>query len=212
MFEASSWASCVQRSFVLTRVFRQLDPLFVDVLNSIRLGHAPPEVRAALKPCEGRRLATADGIVATRLFTHKADCATLNEEQLNALSGEKVTFRASDTGRDDAALSQLRASCPSPATLDLKMGAQVILVKTLDADGGLVNGARGVVTRFLSTRHPAVRFDNGLERTIRLEAFTLSQGGQTVACRMQLPLALGWAISIVRRWDSKQADPTSPAL
>jgi ATP-dependent DNA helicase PIF1 len=41
-----------------------------------------------------------------------------------------------------------------------------------------------------------VRFDNGVEQTMRLEAFSLTQGGVTVACRMQLPLALGWAISV----------------
>ena len=41
-----------------------------------------------------------------------------------------------------------------------------------------------------------MRFDNGVEQTIRLEAFALTQGGVAIACRMQLPLALGWAISV----------------
>ena len=46
------------------------------------------------------------------------------------------------------------------------------------------------------TQNPVVRFGDGAERIVRMEAFPLTQGGQVVACRMQLPLAHGWAISI----------------
>ena len=195
-FEATTWRQCVPRTHELTKVFRQADTSFVHALNQIRLGRAPPHVRALLRPCEGRILASIDGIQATRLFTHKADCAKLNDSELRALPGQQLTFTARDEGRDAEALATLRSSCPAPAELALRVGAQVILIKTLDTDAGLVNGARGVVTKFLATRNPSVRFNNGVERTVRLEAFGLSQGGQMVACRMALPLSLGWAISV----------------
>ena len=48
----------------------------------------------------------------------------------------------------------------------------------------------------LTTKNPVVRFAGGVERIIRFEAFPLTQGGQVVACRMQLPLAHGWALSV----------------
>ena len=195
-FEAKTWQACVPLTFELTKVFRQTDERLVDALNQIRLGSAPPDVRALIRPCEGKRLDAEDGISATRLFTHKADCAKLNDAELRALSGTQLTFSARDDGRDADALATLRSSCPVPSELTLKVGAQVILMKTLDADAGLVNGARGVVTKFLATRNPSVRFNNGVERTMRLEAFGLSQAGAVVASRMQLPLALGWAISV----------------
>ena len=101
------------------------------------------------------------------------------------------TFRARDTGRDEASLAQLRCSAAAPAELKLKAGAQVILTKTLDAASGLVNGARGRVLRFLATQNPVVRF-GGVEHVMRMEQFSLSQGGQTIASRTQLPLAHGW--------------------
>ena len=162
----------------------------------IRVGNAPTEVRTLLRPCEGRVLEAVDGIAATRLFTHKADCEKLNQTELKNLSGSQMTFTARDEGRDNDALTTLKSSCPAPESLTLKVGAQVILIKTVDSDAGLVNGARGVVTRFLQTRNPSIRFNNGVERTMRFEAFSLSHGGQVVASRMQLPLALSWGISV----------------
>jgi ATP-dependent DNA helicase PIF1 len=195
-FEARSWARCVVKVHALTKVFRQSDPAFIGALNSIRLGKAPPEVRRVLAPTERRALPDIGGIVATRLFTHKAEALKFNDAQLGLLGGQQLSYAARDTSRDEAALRTLQASCPAASSLRLKVGAQVLLLKTVDAEAGLVNGCRGVVTKFLATRNPSVRFDNGVEQTMRLEAFSLTQGGVTVACRMQLPLALGWAISV----------------
>ena len=133
---------CVPHTHELTKVFRQADDAFVAALNQIRKGEAPREVRELLKPCEGRVLDDVDGIAATRLFTHKADCERLNAEELKKLPGQQLTFAARDEGRDAEALATLRGSCPAPSELTLKAGAQVILCKTLDAEAGLVNGAR----------------------------------------------------------------------
>ena len=58
-----------------------------------------------------------------------------------------MTFRAQDSG-DAAYLGALQRHCPARTLLTLKPGAQVILVKTLSADAGLVNGLRGVVLHF----------------------------------------------------------------
>ena len=177
-------------------------PTFPLALPSAPL-HSLPSLSRRLSPRTRTDTALAIARSVSRalccrpaLILPQADCAKLNEEQLRALSGQQCTFSARDTSRDEAALALLRASCPAPAALTLKVGAQVLLLKTLDTDAGLANGARGVVTKFLSTGNPSVRFHNGVEQTMRMEAFGLSVGGQTVACRMQLPLALGWAISV----------------
>ncbi|KAL1528927.1 hypothetical protein AB1Y20_010249 [Prymnesium parvum] len=197
-FEAHSWPRCVERTFELTQIFRQSEHAFIDALRQIRLGRAPASARALLQQCENRELDNDDGIVATRLFTHKDDCDTMNKKKLKELDGPQITFTARDTSQTDGALATLRSGCTAPVELTLKVGAQVVLIKTLDVKEGLVNGARGVVVKLLSTKNPVVRFTGGAEITVRMEAFPLSQGGQVVACRHQLPLAHAWAISIHR--------------
>ena len=54
----------------------------------------------------------------------------------------------------DPFLSNLQKSCPGPDVLDLKVNAQVILLKNVSYIGGLVNGARGRVIAFVSQVHP----------------------------------------------------------
>ena len=152
-------------------------------------------MRALLRQCEHRSLKNDDGIVATRLFTHRSECEKRNEKALRELPGEQRTFAARDVARDEHALTLLRSSCPAPASLTLKVDAQVILIKTIDADAGLVNGTRGVVTKLGSSAMVRVRFSNGVERLLSPVGFTL-QGAGTFACRTALPLALGWALSV----------------
>lgn len=53
---------------------------------------------------------------------------------------------AKDRSQDSGSASTLLSFCPTPASLDLRVGAQVMLVKNLTSN--LVNGTVGVVTKF----------------------------------------------------------------
>lgn len=82
-----------------------------------------------------------------------------------------------------------------------------MLIKNLDQAGGLVNGSKGCVIDFRkvededgSTEYPVVKFANGSERVITEEEWSVEMpkdGKVTkVARRSQVPLKLGWAITI----------------
>jgi ATP-dependent DNA helicase PIF1 len=72
-----------------------------------------------------------------------------------------------------------------------------MLVKTINAGAGLVNGAKGVIIRISKdTRKPVVRFHGGVEQTLGLETFPTSVGGRIVAQRTQVPLDLAWSLSV----------------
>jgi ATP-dependent DNA helicase PIF1 len=78
---------------------------------------------------------------------NRKDVDILNTRELGALPGEAVEYKAMDSG-DQSCLRVLQTHCPARSLLKLKVGAQVILVKNIDAGDGLVNGAKGVVVRF----------------------------------------------------------------
>lgn len=144
----------------------------------------------------GRKLDCSDGILPTRIFTHRKDVDDLNTKELAALPGESMNFKSTDTGEPQF-LRMLQSHCPAKPVLTLKIGAQVILVKSIDPQDNLVNGAKGVLLRFTrDTKRPVVRFADGVERTIMNEVFCINSGGKSIAQRTQLPLDLAWGISV----------------
>lgn len=83
---------------------------------------------------------------------------------------------------------------PAPGRLELKVGAQVMLLKNVSVSKGLVNGARGVVAAFEGNT-PRVRFKCG-EYLCKLERWTIKTAMGHVITRTQVPLKLAWAFSI----------------
>ena len=62
-------------------------------------------------------------------------------------AGEQREFISVDDG-DKLYIKMLQNHCPARQQVKLKVGCQVLLVKSIDPALGLVNGARGVVTAF----------------------------------------------------------------
>ncbi|XP_051868090.1 ATP-dependent DNA helicase PIF1 [Pristis pectinata] len=194
-FQAKSWDKCIQVNVELTEVRRQTDKTFIAMLQAIRLGRCPEEVATQLINTAFQKI-DRDGILATRLCTHKDDVEFTNEKRLQQLPGEMLTFEAVDS--DPMLAEILNAQCPAGQKLQLKKGAQVMLTKNLDVQRGMVNGARGVVIGFEpgNKSMPQVRFMCGVTETIKPERWLVKALGGTYLTRQQLPLKLAWAISI----------------
>ncbi|XP_072918483.1 ATP-dependent DNA helicase PIF1 [Hemitrygon akajei] len=194
-FQAKSWYKCIEVNMELTEVRRQTDKTFIAMLQAIRLGRCPDEVATQLIKTAIQKI-DRDGILATRLCTHKDDVEFTNEKRLQQLPGEMLTFEAVDS--DPMLVEMLNAQCPAGQKLQLKKGAQVMLTKNLDVQGGMVNGARGVVVGFEPGNKslPQVRFMSGVTVTIKPERWLVKALGGTYLTRQQLPLKLAWAISI----------------
>ncbi|XP_077603312.1 ATP-dependent DNA helicase PIF1 [Crocuta crocuta] len=194
-FQARSWRRCVPVTLELTEVWRQADQTFISLLQAVRLGRCSDEVTRQLQATASHKVGR-DGIVATRLCTHQDDVALTNERRLQELPGEVHSFKAMDSDPEHA--RTLDAQCPVSQILQLKMGAQVMLVKNLAVSRGLVNGARGVVVGFETEGRglPQVRFLCGVTEVIRADRWTVQATGGQLLSRQQLPLQLAWAISI----------------
>jgi ATP-dependent DNA helicase PIF1 len=99
-------------------------------------------------------------------------------------------------------------------------GAQVVLLRKVEGNDGIVNGSRGVVIGFeklsskskkfrgwyeTNTMLPIVRFTNGLETAIPPAEFKIFDQNRAnegrrekKTYRLQLPLKLAWALTIHR--------------
>ncbi|XP_044157813.1 ATP-dependent DNA helicase PIF1 isoform X2 [Bufo gargarizans] len=194
-FQSKSWRRCLHLTMELTEVRRQTDKKFISLLQAVRLGRCTEEVTRQLL-LTGNNKIERDGILATRLCTHKDDVDLTNERRLQQLSGEVHKYDALDS--DPMLAKTVNAQCPVGDQILLKKGAQVMLTKNLDVARGLVNGARGVVVGFEGTERPLpkVRFLCGVLEVIKPERWVIKAHGGVYLSRQQLPLKLAWAISI----------------
>ena len=215
-FESNSWASSDVRTVQLTEVVRQAGDLpFIRLLNQVRRGLCTEESASLLSSCHvSVKEAPTDGIIPTRIYCKNVNVDNENAKRLALIPTEQTDFACVDTFESDEVekgkpasqvAKQLTANMEkkSAAELALKIGAQVMLTKN-DPAHGLVNGSRGVLVGFVTgvdaitsveTMFPRVRFDNGVNLTVRPRSFF--QGGQGwMLVRKQLPLKLAWALTV----------------
>ena len=89
---------------------------------------------------------SCNGVLPTKLYCTNRDVDAENAAELAKLRGDMHRSTALDQGAASS-LGVLAKSCSAPKVLELKVGAQVVLLKTL-AGTQLVNGSRGVVQSF----------------------------------------------------------------
>ena len=163
------------------------------------------------------KLELPDGIQPTKLCPLKAETDKENQQRLSEINQSSFVFAAKDSG-EEFALANLRNNCPAIESLVLKVGAQVLLLRNLDLKEGLVNGSRGIfyiyffrnlgvvidfvdcLEKKITKKCPVVRFANGIIRSIEQESFSVESRGKIIAERVQVPLALAWAITIHKVW------------
>lgn len=160
-FDALSWSRCVDEPVVLTKVFRQKDSKFVDMLSATRSGQLEDwHVQEFLKL--SRVVEYSDGISPTQLFPLKSQVELCNKTHLDVLPGEIFTYTAMESRGFNMygerisfdAAGRLLERLVAPREITLKVGAQVMLLRNL-LQGRLVNGSLGKVVDFITT-HEAI--------------------------------------------------------
>ncbi|CCA69121.1 related to PIF1-DNA helicase involved in mitochondrial DNA repair and telomere length control [Serendipita indica DSM 11827] len=144
-FNAESWSSCLHHTFNLTKVFRQKDQAFVDILNEMRRGIISDSAAKVFLARSGPL--PVDEIEPTELFPRREDVDRANHERLQRLTGKSHEYVASDGGSaEERTRANVLANFMAPARLVLKKGAQVMMIKNVDEQ--LVNGTVGKVIDF----------------------------------------------------------------
>lgn len=122
---------------------------FVNLLNEVRIARLSPATVATIRSLSRPLPDSDDSCPPTELYPKRSQVDDANEVHLRRLDGPSHHYEARDGGSaNDEERARLLKSFMAPALLELKVGAQVMLVKNVDAARGLCNGAIGVVTAF----------------------------------------------------------------
>lgn len=192
-FLSNSWSKAIKKSIMFKEIFRQnSDPKFCEILKQIRMDCLTAENNEILENCLYNEV---DEAKATYLFSHKIDAENKNRQEINKIKDEEVVFKAYCIGNDDPNEIGAEKWCPAPLTLVLKKGCRVILLKNISYDDGLVNGSAGTIVE-ISCGYPVVLFDNGIKQIIVPNQYVLKEGEVEKYILFQIPLTLGYAITI----------------
>ena len=184
----------------LTKVYRQSDTRFVDLLNKIRNNQCDETTLAALNQRYQPQFKPGDADDYITLTTHNYQADAINRQALSELPGQVYAFRAKI---DDDYPEYLY---PTDAELNLKTGAQVMFVKNdPSVDKLYYNGKIGKITR-LSAKGILVTASTGEEIEVQPERwdnikYTIHPETKEITEEItgsftQFPLKTAWAITI----------------
>jgi ATP-dependent DNA helicase PIF1 len=149
----------------LTQVYRTTDTILLAAQRAIREGDLEDVSVKTLVEETRRELPEVEGVQPTRILPLKRDVADINVFELSRLpENTNMRYESKDStnlrhGSASWVMESLkkdaffRTECQVDATMNLRVGAQVILLRNESKEfGNLVNGSRGVVTGF--SKHP----------------------------------------------------------
>lgn len=206
-FESEVWNKVINETIILTKIIRQSNLQFQNILNKIRNGIVDKEVKDVLKSRFKKNI-EKNGITPTRIYTINKDVDRINEEALDKIAenNEDIEFFEYDmnieyieeeTKQALYLVDKFKKTSRVKENLQLCIGCQVLLIKNLDIENGLVNGSRGVVVKFTDDDIPIIKFMNDKEVVIKKEQFEIETDyGKKVAIANQLPLRLGYATTV----------------
>jgi tetratricopeptide (TPR) repeat protein len=125
-------------SICLNKVYRQSDPVFIDVLDHIRTNTAGAAHLQLLNTRVGAQLGQKENELAITLATRRDTVDFINQHRLEELPGESTILKGEIKGEFPD------HSLPTQMELELKPGAQVIFVKN-DQEKRWVNGTLGTI-------------------------------------------------------------------
>ena len=212
VFESPVWTSLMEENHNLTQIVRQSDPVFQRLLTEARMGTLSAESLAVLESRKGLDWSDNE-IKPTLLFTRNAEVSTINKKNMEALDGERRTYEVKTVEMDPTdksmkgriitredpdvqpLLARLDLDAPYDPTLELCVGAQVMLLTNMDQEHGLVNGSRGVVTGYSPGGLPLVRFV-GFTDPVIIDRANWWLAEPDYIGRSQIPLKVAYALTI----------------
>ena len=198
VFETDTWRKSFFSVFHLTQIFRQgKDPDYAECLNRIRIAQHTDSDIAMIRSRMRAFDESSGDIRPTLLHPYRMGALEENMRYFNKLTTPVYTFHAEDSG-NESSIATLDRDCQATKRLELRAGAQVMVLRNISPT--VVNGSRAIVVGFRTSESsdpvPIVRFLDGSTMEMPVVDFEIYMGKKRVACRKQIPLALAWAVTI----------------
>lgn len=199
-FESEVWHQLNIQTCVLREVYRQRDQRFITLLDNLRFGRPTADDIGLLQARMNLDHSLLD-IKPTMITTHNALAEQANKHELDAIEARSYSF-VQETEGDARYIDFLQKYCLAPVRLDLKIGAQVMMIRNQYIKYGVSNGTIGIVRGFSAKGYPEVEFDNAtvikiLPSSWEYSEFDLVNSQVNVRASIkQLPLIHAWAITV----------------
>ena len=218
-FEAPVWKKlfALDKHIQLTKIFRQKDPRYLELLAEIREGTISGDNIQLLR----ERIEVTKPENITQLFPLRASVDHVNKTKYSELANQETTYalvpnynmeRYCRTGAqiDSDKLRKCRglneeqrgrelerlykqANCMKKLTL--KKGTYIMCIANIALEQGIANGTQGIVEDFVGVDNaPLIRFNNGTVKTLSRYCWQ-SEDYPTIGFK-QYPVVLAWATTI----------------
>lgn len=206
-FDAKVFGEIQLVSIELRKVYRQSDPVFINILDHIRTSQvSAPDLQMLNARVEAKPVTTntqhpsSNTQFEITLSTRRDNVDHINEVELAALPGKPTMFEG--VIKDDFPESSL----PTPKELYIKPGAHVIFIKN-DMDHRWVNGTLGVVEAIDEEQGVIwIVTEEGHEYEVERDRwanvrYTFNETEQKIeeeeiGVYIQFPIRLAWAITV----------------
>ena len=184
----------------LDHIYRQNDTEFIDILNQVRNNRLDRNNLQILNSRYIPNFKPDDNEGYITLTTHNSQADEINEEKLNAIDSETLTFNAEITGIFP------ENAYPTKEVLELKVGAQVMFVKNDPSPEKLYyNGKIGKIIAYDKEEGIKVKCDDEVidVKPVKWQNFEYTLNEETneieekeIGSFTQIPLKTAWAITI----------------
>jgi ATP-dependent exoDNAse (exonuclease V) alpha subunit len=196
-FSAKVFDDCNIKSIELSTIYRQKDSSFMELLNRVRNKEHTQEDLDTLNKSVQKDIGVSRKDSTVILTTTNSLANAINQDRLSQLPGKEIIYEAMATGKFE------ESAYPTVASLKLKKGAQVILIKN-DPDKQWVNGTLAKVVALskdsivvdINGRTcdvPVVKWQK-IEYSYNEEEDKIED--EVVGDFAQYPIKLAWAITI----------------
>ena len=183
----------------LRKTYRQTDPTFIELLDKIRCNRAGSNELAQLNSRYNASEKTQEEEFSITLATRRDQVDAINEQQLDELSGKSYTFEGEISGDfpDN--------SLPTPLSLELKVGAQIMFIKN-DSEHRWVNGTLGIIEDINEEGRISILLEDGDEHVVEPAVwenikYNYNEKEKRIEEKVlgtykQYPIRLAWAITV----------------